>query len=82
MGSEVESGLEDILKTLLEQLQAACGIFERIVYKNKNQHRGCSYFQYLLKVRRDLRLVASCFITHPHCFRDPLSLIDGFPLFG
>ncbi|WZZ59955.1 hypothetical protein YC2023_060062 [Brassica napus] len=28
-----------------------------MVYKNKNQHRRCSYFHYLLKVRRDLRLL-------------------------
>ncbi|CAN0899953.1 hypothetical protein LINGRAHAP2_LOCUS20562 [Linum grandiflorum] len=70
MGSEIECGQEDKLKSLLEQLQAECGVFERIVYKNKNQHRRCSYFHYLLKVRRDLRLlqsaklddlVASCF---------------------
>ncbi|CAN1789853.1 hypothetical protein LINPERHAP1_LOCUS18622 [Linum perenne] len=59
MGSEIESGLEEKLKSLLEQLQAECGVFERIVYKNKNQHRRCSYFQYLLKVRRDLRLLQS-----------------------
>ncbi|CAL1384568.1 unnamed protein product [Linum trigynum] len=59
MGSEIESGLEEKLTSLLEQLQAECGIFERIVYKNKNQHRRCSYFQYLLKVRRDLRLLQS-----------------------
>ncbi|CDP04319.1 unnamed protein product [Coffea canephora] len=35
------------------------GILDRIVYKNKNQHRRWSYFQYLLKVRRDLRLLQS-----------------------
>ncbi|KAL0815272.1 hypothetical protein Bca101_071716 [Brassica carinata] len=28
-----------------------------MVYKNKNQHRRCSYFHYLLKMRRDLRLL-------------------------
>lgn len=49
--------LEEKLKSLLGQLQAECGIFERLVYKNKNQHRRSSYFQYLLKVRRDLRLL-------------------------
>ncbi|XP_028056958.1 uncharacterized protein LOC114260955 isoform X3 [Camellia sinensis] len=37
-------------------------IVDRIVYKNKNQHRRCSYFQYLLKVRRDLRLLQSAHI--------------------
>lgn len=49
--------LEEKLKSLLGQLQAECGIFERLVFKNKNQHRRSSYFQYLLKVRRDLRLL-------------------------
>ncbi|XP_024033325.1 uncharacterized protein LOC18054299 isoform X2 [Citrus clementina] len=49
--------LEEKLKSLLGQLQAERGIFERLVYKNKNQHRRSSYFQYLLKVRRDLRLL-------------------------
>ncbi|TKY46906.1 hypothetical protein E2542_SST28955 [Spatholobus suberectus] len=43
-----------------------------MVYKNKNQHRCSSYFQHLLKVRRDLRLlqfanleelVTSCFLV-------------------
>ncbi|CDP20277.1 unnamed protein product [Coffea canephora] len=34
-------------------------IFDRIVYKNKNQHQRCSYCQCLLKVRRDLRLLQS-----------------------
>ncbi|XP_044472887.1 uncharacterized protein LOC123201441 isoform X2 [Mangifera indica] len=56
--SKIES-LEEKLKTLLAQLQAEFGVFERLVYKNKNQHRRSSYFQYLLKVRRDLRLLQS-----------------------
>lgn len=58
MGSEVET-LEERLKSSLVQLHAECAILERMVYKNKNQHRRCSYFQYLLKVRRDLRLLRS-----------------------
>ncbi|XP_015898787.2 uncharacterized protein LOC107432211 isoform X1 [Ziziphus jujuba] len=58
MDSEVDT-LEEKLTSLLGQLQIECGIFERMVYKNKNQHRRCSYFQYLLKVRRDLRLLQS-----------------------
>jgi hypothetical protein len=49
MGSEVET-LEESLTSMLGQLQVECGILERMVYKNKNQHRRCSYFQYLLKV--------------------------------
>ncbi|WCJ34934.1 hypothetical protein M5689_016212 [Euphorbia peplus] len=47
------------LKSFLEQLSTECGIFERIVDKNKNQHRRSSYFQSLLKVRSDLRLLQS-----------------------
>lgn len=58
MGSEIET-LEERLNSFLVQLQAECRVFERMVYKNKNQHRRCSYFQYLLKVRRDLRLLQS-----------------------
>ncbi|GMN51529.1 hypothetical protein TIFTF001_020674 [Ficus carica] len=58
MESEDEP-LEEKLKSLLGQLQFECAIFERMVYKNKNQHRRSLYFQYLLKVRRDLRLLKS-----------------------
>ncbi|XP_020534485.1 uncharacterized protein LOC105632913 [Jatropha curcas] len=58
MGDQIES-LEERLKSFLGHLKAEHGIFERIVYKNKNQHRRSSYFQYLLKVRRDLRLLQS-----------------------
>ncbi|XP_059444993.1 uncharacterized protein LOC132176727 [Corylus avellana] len=58
MGSEIEK-LEESLTSILGLLQVECGILERMVYKNKNQHRRCSYFQYLLKVRRDLRLLQS-----------------------
>ncbi|MBA0705587.1 hypothetical protein Golax_017771, partial [Gossypium laxum] len=72
MDSEIDSTKEEKLKSLLGQLEVECGIFERIVYKNKNQHRRSSYFQYLLKVRRDLRLlksanleelISSCFLV-------------------
>ncbi|XP_024018622.1 uncharacterized protein LOC21400786 [Morus notabilis] len=58
MGSGAEN-LEEKLTSLLGQLQFEIGIFQRMVYKNKNQHRRSSYFQYLLKVRRDLRLLRS-----------------------
>ncbi|KAL5736000.1 hypothetical protein ACOSQ2_030788 [Xanthoceras sorbifolium] len=58
MDSQVDA-LEEKVKSLLDQLQAERAIFERLVYKNKNQHRRSSYFQYLLKVRRDLRLLQS-----------------------
>ncbi|KAL9233475.1 hypothetical protein vseg_008472 [Gypsophila vaccaria] len=58
MDAEIEL-LEGRLKSFLCQLQAESGILDRIVYKNKNQHRRCSYFQYLLKVRRNLKLLHS-----------------------
>nr|GMD46357.1 uncharacterized protein LOC109181972 [Ipomoea batatas] len=58
MGSDIET-VEQRLKSFLSQLQSEFGILDRIVYKNKNQHRRCSYFQYLMKVRRDLRLLKS-----------------------
>ncbi|KAJ0103167.1 hypothetical protein Patl1_04269 [Pistacia atlantica] len=50
MDSSEIGSLEEKLKTLLAQLQTEFGIFERLVYKNKNQHRRSSYFQYLLKM--------------------------------
>ncbi|XP_019094574.1 PREDICTED: uncharacterized protein LOC104758389 [Camelina sativa] len=49
--------LEEKLKSQLSQLELEHAVFDRMVYKNKNQHRRCSYFQYLLKVRRDLRIL-------------------------
>ncbi|PRQ31664.1 hypothetical protein RchiOBHm_Chr5g0037971 [Rosa chinensis] len=58
MDSEAEN-LEEKLMSLLGQLRAERAILERVVYKNKNQHRRSSYFQYLMKVRRDLRLLQS-----------------------
>ncbi|OMO80609.1 hypothetical protein CCACVL1_12863 [Corchorus capsularis] len=59
MDSQIDPTNEEKLNSLLGQLEAERGILERIVYKNKNQHRRSSYFQYLLKVRRDLRLLQS-----------------------
>ncbi|KMT01081.1 hypothetical protein BVRB_9g223360 [Beta vulgaris subsp. vulgaris] len=60
MAAQVEvEVLEERLKSFLCQLQAESGILDRIIYKNKNQHRRCSYFQYLLKVRRNLKLFHS-----------------------
>ncbi|GAV68614.1 hypothetical protein CFOL_v3_12117 [Cephalotus follicularis] len=58
MDSETET-LAERLNSFLLQLEVEHGIFERIVYKNKKQHRRCSYFQRLLKVRRDMRLLQS-----------------------
>ncbi|GFP95144.1 hypothetical protein PHJA_001658800 [Phtheirospermum japonicum] len=58
MASEMET-IEQRLKSFTGQLQTECAILERLVYKHKNQHRRCSYFQYILKVRRDLKLLKS-----------------------
>ncbi|KAJ1407927.1 hypothetical protein SESBI_23958 [Sesbania bispinosa] len=71
MGTDLET-IEGRITSMLSQLQSECGILQRMVYKNKNQHRRCSYFQRLLKVRRDLmllqsanleELVTSCFLV-------------------
>ncbi|VAI34179.1 unnamed protein product [Triticum turgidum subsp. durum] len=52
-----EEGEEHRLRAALRHLQAEAGVLERLVYKHRNQHRGAAYFQYLLKVRRDLKLL-------------------------
>ncbi|KAL1562942.1 hypothetical protein AAHA92_05459 [Salvia divinorum] len=58
MDSDIKT-VEQRLKSFTSQLHTECGILERLVYKHKNQHRRCSYFQYILKVRRDLQLLKS-----------------------
>ena len=51
MGDDIQAkALEEKLKSQLRLLELEHAVFERMVYKNKNQHRRCSYFQYLLKV--------------------------------
>ncbi|XP_019419667.1 PREDICTED: uncharacterized protein LOC109330097 isoform X2 [Lupinus angustifolius] len=71
MGTEIDV-IEARVTSMLILLQSECGVLQRLVYKNKNQHRRCSYFQRLLKVRRDLKLlqsanieelVTSCFLV-------------------
>ncbi|KAK1391205.1 Cytosolic carboxypeptidase [Heracleum sosnowskyi] len=57
MDSETESLEEARLKSFIKELKVEYGILDKLVYKNKNQHRRSSYFQYLVKVRRDLRLL-------------------------
>ncbi|GJN33539.1 hypothetical protein PR202_gb22150 [Eleusine coracana subsp. coracana] len=52
-----EEGEENRLRAALRHLQAEAGVLERLVYKHRNQHRGAAYFQYLVKVRRDLKLL-------------------------
>ncbi|XP_043688374.1 uncharacterized protein LOC122639573 isoform X2 [Telopea speciosissima] len=61
MGQD-DANLEERLKSFLVQLQTESGILERLIYKGKNQHRRCLYFQYLLKVRRDVRLLKSALL--------------------
>ncbi|KAI7727235.1 hypothetical protein M8C21_004223 [Ambrosia artemisiifolia] len=51
--------IEARLQSFLGQLQSELGVLDRIIHKNKNQHRRSSYFQYLLKVRRDCKLLQS-----------------------
>ncbi|XP_075478437.1 uncharacterized protein LOC142519340 isoform X2 [Primulina tabacum] len=58
MATDIETVVQR-LKSFLGQILTERGILERIVYKHKNQHRRCSYFQYVLKVRRDLNLLKS-----------------------
>ncbi|XP_042066588.1 uncharacterized protein LOC121809840 isoform X3 [Salvia splendens] len=58
MDSNIKT-VEQRLKSFTSQLHTECGILERLVYKHKNQHRRSSYFQYILKVRRDLQLLKS-----------------------
>jgi len=48
--------LEERLKAQLLQLWSESENFQRLMYKNKNQHRRCLYYRALSKVRRDLRL--------------------------
>uniref|UniRef100_J3MYZ0 Nucleolus and neural progenitor protein-like N-terminal domain-containing protein n=1 Tax=Oryza brachyantha TaxID=4533 RepID=J3MYZ0_ORYBR len=48
---------EDRLRGALRSLQQEAGVLERLVYKHRNQHRGAAYFQYLLRVRRDVKLL-------------------------
>ncbi|KAJ9562612.1 hypothetical protein OSB04_007772 [Centaurea solstitialis] len=58
MDAQVET-IEARLQSFLGQLQSEVGVLDRIVHKNKNQHRRSSYFNYLLKVRRDCKLLQS-----------------------
>uniref|UniRef100_A0A0E0E8N9 Nucleolus and neural progenitor protein-like N-terminal domain-containing protein n=1 Tax=Oryza meridionalis TaxID=40149 RepID=A0A0E0E8N9_9ORYZ len=53
----VEEEEERRLRGALRNLQQEAGVLERLVYKHRNQHHGAAYFQYLLKVRRDVTLL-------------------------
>ncbi|CAN6211191.1 unnamed protein product [Urochloa humidicola] len=56
-GSKAGDDEEQRLRAALRHLQAEARVLERLVYKHRNQHRGAAYFQYLLKVKRDLKLL-------------------------
>lgn len=58
MDAEFET-IEARLQSFISQFQSEVGVLDRIVHKYKNQHRRSSYFQYLLKVRRDCKLLQS-----------------------
>ncbi|KAL8128392.1 uncharacterized protein LOC141721609 isoform X2 [Apium graveolens] len=76
MDSETESLEEARLKSLIKELKLEYGILQKLVYKNKNQHRRSSYFQYLLKVTRDLRLLLQS-ADLEHTFNSSFLVIHG-----
>ncbi|PIA33472.1 hypothetical protein AQUCO_04100125v1 [Aquilegia coerulea] len=59
MMEQESEALEKRMRSLLAQLQYESAILDKIAYKGKNQHRRAFYFQYLLKVRRDTKLLLS-----------------------
>ncbi|XP_071698981.1 uncharacterized protein [Rutidosis leptorrhynchoides] len=63
--------IEARLQSFIVQLHSELGVLDRIVHKNKNQHRRSSYFQYLSKVKRDCKLLQSTnlFELVNSCFR-------------
>lgn len=68
---EVKS-IQNRLRGLLTQVWEDNAIFQRIMYKNQNQHRRTVYFRRLLQVRRDLLLLESFPLKEivealPHC---------------
>ncbi|KAL0553212.1 hypothetical protein IC582_007100 [Cucumis melo] len=67
--------LQKKLASMLDQLYLESGILQKMIYKNKNQHRRSFYFRYLLQVRRDLRLLHAVKLEEllSSCFQ----VIDG-----
>lgn len=62
----MESRFKDVeprLQKVLLQLRNEITIFERLMYKNANQHRRALYFRRLCQVRRDLRLLQSAHLA-------------------
>ncbi|KAJ4790522.1 hypothetical protein LUZ62_041768 [Rhynchospora pubera] len=68
-------GEEERLRSLITKLQVESSVLDRVVYKNKNQHRRSRYFQYLLKVRRDLKLLEAAKL--PLILNALFPIIDG-----
>lgn len=72
---EIEEEVTSIqirLKATLTQVWDENAIFQRIMYKNQNQHRRTIYFRRLMQVRRDLHLLQSFGLQHvvealPYC---------------
>ncbi|KAG8377502.1 hypothetical protein BUALT_Bualt08G0039600 [Buddleja alternifolia] len=62
MASGIEK-VEERIKSFTGQLQTECGIPERLVYKHKNQHRRCSYFQYLPKLKSETKKRKVAFVS-------------------
>ncbi|GJW75256.1 zinc finger, CCHC-type containing protein [Tanacetum coccineum] len=56
MDAEFET-IDARLQSFISQFHSEVGVLDRIIHKYKNQHRRSSYFQYLLKVRRDCKLL-------------------------
>ncbi|TYK31335.1 uncharacterized protein E5676_scaffold455G006360 [Cucumis melo var. makuwa] len=75
MDSTEADNLQEKLASMLDQLYLESGILQKMIYKNKNQHRRSFYFRYLLQVRRDLRLLHAVKLEEllSSCFQ----VIDG-----
>lgn len=56
---EEARALQNRLREILNQVSDENAIFQRVMYKNQNQHRRTVYFRRLLQVRRDLLLLQS-----------------------
>jgi hypothetical protein len=74
-GKKVEEEARSVqsrLREIFTQVWDENATFQRIMYKNQNQHRRTVYFRRLLQVRRDLLLLHSfglkdVFEALPHC---------------
>lgn len=64
MSSKEVQQLEERLKAQLLQLRSESEMFQRLMYKSKNQHRRCLYYRALSKVSRDLRLFETANLKH------------------